>query len=95
MHGRGKGQNGNVASSFDGDRNLSLVLGAVSGDSPGDDLSPFRHKISKNSGIPVINFEFLIGAKPTDLSPHERFLLSIRRWFFTRFSHSLLLSSFL
>lgn len=87
-----EGQNRNVSCSLDGNGDLSLVFGAVSGNSPGNDLPPFRHKIPKDPWIPVIDIEFLIGAKPTNLSSQERFSLSIRRWFITRFPHSLLLS---
>ncbi len=75
---RCKWQDGYVSGPFDGDGDLPLVLGAVSGDPPGNDFPPFRHKISKDPRISIINIELLIGAKTADLSSHERFLLSVR-----------------
>lgn len=92
MYCRCEGQDGYVSGSFDSDGDLPLVFGTVSGDPPGNDLSPLRHEISKDPRVSIIDIEFLIGAKSTDLSSHKRFFLSIGSWFFTRLSHSLLLS---
>ncbi len=75
---RCEGQDGYVPGPFDGDRDLPLVFGTVSGDPPGNNLPSFRHEISKNPRISIIDIELLIGAKPTDLSPHEGLLLSVR-----------------
>lgn len=92
MHSRCKGQNRNVSGPFDGNGDLSLVFGAISRDSSGNDLSPFRHKVSEGPWILVINLHLLVGAKPTDLPSHKGFLFFIGGWLFTRFFHRSLLS---
>ena len=92
MGGRREGQNRYVTGPFDGDCHLPLVLRAVPGDPPRNDLSPFCDEISKDPRIPVVNVQFFIGAETTDLSSQERFLPSVGSRPFSRFLHSLLLS---
>jgi hypothetical protein len=92
MDGRRKGQDGDITRPFDGDRHLSLVLRTVPGDPSGNDFPPFRNEISKDSRVPIVDLQFFIRAETTNLSPQERFFLSIHCWFLTRFSHSFLLS---
>ena len=93
MRSRRKRQNGNIAGPFNGDGHLSLVFRTVPGDPTWDDLPSFRNKISKDPRVLIVDIQFLIGAESTDLSPQERFFLSIRCWPFSRFPHALLLSS--
>ena len=92
--GRCKRQDGNITSPFDGDRHLSLVLRTVPGNPTGNDLPPFRYEITKDPWIPIVDLQFFIRAETTNLSPQERFFLSIRSWFLSRFPHPLLLSHF-
>jgi len=92
MHCRCKGQYGNVSGSFDCDGDLSLMVRTVPRNPSGNNLTPLCHKIPKNPRVFVINIEFLVGAKPTDLSSHKRLFLSIRTRFITRFSRLLIIS---
>ena len=95
MYRRCKGQNGDIASPFDGDGDLPLVLGTVPGNPPGDNLTTIRHKIPKDPRVFVIDIEFLVRAEPADLPSHKGFSLSIRPWFVTRFFHPLIISLFI
>ena len=52
-----KGKQGDVPCALDGECDLSLVSRAVSGDSPWDDLSPFRDEMAKKLGILIINLQ--------------------------------------
>jgi hypothetical protein len=73
----GKGQDRDVARPFNGDRYLSLMFCAVSRDSPGNNFPTFCDEVSKDLWILVIYIQFLVRAKPTDLSPHERLFLPV------------------
>jgi len=86
-----KGKYGDVSCSFDGDGDLSLMFGTVPRNPSGNNLPSLCHKIPENPRVFVIDIEFLIGAKPTDLSSHKRLFLSIRTRFITRFSRPLII----
>ena len=66
---RGEGQDRNIARPFDRRGHLSLVFGTVTGDPPGNDLSPLRDEISQDPRVLIIDVQFLIGTESTDLSP--------------------------
>ena len=69
------------------------MLCTVSGDPSGDDLSAFSNEVSKDPRVLIVNIQFLIGAEPADLSPHERSFLPIgARSFSVGFPHHLFLS---
>lgn len=74
---RCKGKNGDVASPFDGDRHLSLMLGAVPRDPSGDDFSALCDEIPKDFWVLIVDFQFLVRTESTDLAPHKRFFLSV------------------
>jgi hypothetical protein len=91
MDGSGKGKDRNVASPFDGNRHLSLMLCAVPRYPPGDDLSPLRDEISKDLWVLIIDFQLLVRAESTDLAPHKGFFLPVGTCSFWRSPHSILL----
>ena len=93
MRRRRKRKDGDIARPLDRDRHLPLVLCTVSRDPSGNDLSPFRNKISKNLWILVIDIQFFVRTESADLSPHEGFPLPVATWSFHWFSHSVLLIS--
>ena len=66
---RGEGQDRNIARLFDRCGYHSLMLCTVSGDAPGNDLSPFGDKISQDPRVLIIDVEFLVGAKSANLAP--------------------------
>ena len=90
-----KRQNGNIARPIDSDGYFSLVLRTISGDPPGNDLSTFCDKKSKDLWVLIIDIQFFVSAESADLSPQEGFFLPVlRRSFrksFRRSFHSLLL----
>jgi hypothetical protein len=45
----------NLPRPLDGQRHLSLMAGAVAGNSPGDDLSPFRDEIFQELWVFVVD----------------------------------------
>ena len=93
MGRRREGKNGDVTRPLDRDRHLPLMLCTVSGDPSGNDLSPFRNKISKDLWIFIIDIQFFVRTESADLPPHEGFLLPVTRWSFHWFSHAVLLIS--
>ena len=74
---RGEGQNRDIARLFDRSGDFPLVLGAIPGDSAGNDLPPFGDEISQDSRVLVIDVKFLVCAESADLTPQERFSLSV------------------
>jgi hypothetical protein len=87
-----KRQDGNISSPFYGDSYLPLMFGTVSRNPSRNDLSSFRNEISKDPWIFIVDIQLFIRAESTDLSPQERFFLSVRSWSFNRSLHPLLLS---
>ena len=56
-------QNGQMAGTFDGRRQLALMAGAASGDSARNNLAPFGDKPAQQSLIPVIDGDDMIFAE--------------------------------
>jgi hypothetical protein len=64
-------QQGNVARPFNGQRQLSLMFGAIARDSPGDDFPAFGDEIPQGSHIFVIYLQSGVGTKTADFAPME------------------------
>jgi hypothetical protein len=69
---RRKGQKRDLPRPLNGQRQHSLVLGAVAGNPPGNDLASFRNEISQCFRVFVIYLEFAIHTKTAHLAPMER-----------------------
>ena len=65
-----------MTGSLDGQHNIALMLGAVTGDSPRYDLAPLRDKITESLHILVTDPEGAVRTKPAHLSACKKFLFS-------------------
>jgi hypothetical protein len=64
-------QQRHYAGAFDGGCQRPLVEGAVTGDSPGDNLAAFGYEVSEQLYILVVHGDVFVGAKPANLSALE------------------------
>ena len=94
MLGRCERQQGDIARPFDGHGYLPLMLGAVAGNPPGNDLPTFRDEEPEDSWVLIINGQFFVGTESTDFSSQEGSFPTVPPWPFSRSFHHLLLSSF-
>lgn len=95
--GRCERQQGDIACPFDGNGHLPLMLRTVTGNPPGNNLPAFGNEEAKDSGILIIDGQFLVCAESTDFSSKEGSSLtvpsrpirgSLHRLFFSHFGSS-------
>ncbi len=63
-----EGQNRNISRAFDRCRYRPLMFGAVAGNPAGNDLAPFGNKVSQDTRVLIIDIDFFVGAKSTNLA---------------------------
>ena len=85
--GRCERQQGDIARPFDGHSHLPLMLGAVAGNPPGNDLPAFCDEEPEDSWVLIINGQFLVGTESTDFSSQEGSFLTVPSRPFSRSFH--------
>jgi hypothetical protein len=68
----GVGQESNMTSTLDGQRQLPLVFSAIAGNATGDNLAAFGHKEPQSPHILVIDPQAAVGTESTDLAAVKR-----------------------
>ena len=77
---RGNWQQRQVAGAFNGLGNFSLVLGAVAGDAPGNNLATLGDKIAKCARLFVIDSQIFLGAETANLPTLKGALFAWATW---------------
>jgi hypothetical protein len=65
---RGDGQQSDVSGPLDRFGNFTLMFRAIAGNSPGNDLSPFRNERTESSRILVVDLYLLVSTETAYLS---------------------------
>jgi len=77
---RDKRHDGDGSGALDRHGQFALMLGAVSGDAARHDFSAFRHEITQNHGVFIVDLDIGVRAEPAEfLSVKEFFLRRTRR----------------
>ncbi|OHB32223.1 MAG: hypothetical protein A2X79_08440 [Desulfuromonadaceae bacterium GWB2_53_15] len=77
---RGNGQQRQIAGALNGLGNLSLVLGAVTGDATGNNLAALGNEVAKCARLFVIDSQIFLGAEAANLPALEGTFLAWATW---------------